>query len=85
MSILCPLCGLRSVNLSAYDIHECRTHDQIRAESAALREALLRLLARIDSEPTMSGHLRGMRLRQDHGDSHAHQRRDSGRQGNADH
>ena len=35
MSILCPLCGLRSVNLSAYDIHECLTHDQIRAESAA--------------------------------------------------
>jgi hypothetical protein len=45
--------------------------ERLRARGEALAKALDGQLARIDSEPTMSGHLRGMRLRPDHGETHA--------------
>ena len=44
--------------------------ERLRTRGEALAKAMVALLTRIDSEPTMSGHLRGMRLRPDHGDTH---------------
>jgi len=46
------------------------TSDSPEARLDLLSRALLNLLARIDAEPTMSGHLRNARLRRDHGDMH---------------
>lgn len=52
------------------DVVSRQNVEALRAEAAGLREALAALLDRIDSEPTMSGHLRNVRLRPDHGGGH---------------
>lgn len=48
--------------------HQLRTEAEQRV--AELGKILSALLGRIDAKPTMSGHLRAMRLRLDHGESH---------------
>lgn len=47
------------------------TLDASRERTRELEEVLSNLVERIRGEPTMSGHLVGVQLRPDHGDSHA--------------